>query len=291
MDEAQDLALGMADDEDAAKETLRRLLALYCDSAHEQTARLARVAARADEHANALIDCWKVMQAATNRMVNTAQSLGLADFGGKVARIDDKLDALIAGDIGATNLAADVAQLAAACDHINPADAHPFAQGPLAPIAGNRRKRNGGEFALRDAVVVIADEDVISRELVRAILLEEGAREVIAVRNGHEALQQAKITTPSLVIADWRMTPGSGRELLHMIRANETSMHSATPFIIMTRLHALGGRRAMIEEGANFFLEKPFTRERLLSAIRASMGFSANDAEPAPPPRWVGSAA
>ena len=50
MDEAQDLAVGMADDDDdaAATETLRRLLALYCDSAHEQTARLKRVAARAD---------------------------------------------------------------------------------------------------------------------------------------------------------------------------------------------------------------------------------------------------
>ncbi|MEJ0022496.1 MAG: response regulator [Alphaproteobacteria bacterium] len=293
MDKAQDLAGSVADDEDdqAANETLRRLLALYCDSAHEQTARLARVAARADEHANALIDCWKVMQAATNRMVGTAQSLGLVDFSGLVARFDDKLEALIAGDIGTANLADDVAKLAEACAHIDPHDAHPFAQGPLAAIPGNRRRR-GGELVLRDAIVMVADEDVISRELIRAILQEEGAQQVITVRNGHEALQQAQLISPSLVIADWRMTPGSGRELLHMIRNGETAMHTSTPFIILTRLHALGGRRAMIEEGANFFLEKPFTRERLLTAVRASMGFSANDAtEPAHPPRRVGSAA
>jgi CheY-like chemotaxis protein len=139
--------------------------------------------------------------------------------------------------------------------------------------------------------VLIADEDVISRELVRAILLEEGAREVIAVRNGHEALQQAKQTTPSLVIADWRMAPGSGRELLHLIRTGESPMRPTTPFIILTRLHALGGQRAIIEEGANYFLEKPFTREKLLAAVRASMGFAANDAETARPPRRVESAA
>jgi CheY-like chemotaxis protein len=290
MDKAQDLAGRIADDDDPANETLRRLLALYSDSAHEQAARLTRVAARADEHANALTDCWKVMQAATNRMVNTAQSLGLSEFGSMVACLDDKLEALIAGDIGMVNLTDDVAKLSEACSHIDAQHAQPFAQGPLAALAGNRRRR-GGELALRDAVVLIADEDVISRELIRAILLEEGAQQVIAVRNGQEAREQAKLNAPSLVISEWRMTPGSGRELLHLIRNGETTMRTTTPFIILTRLQALGGRRAMIDEGANFFLEKPFTRERLLTAVRASMGFSANDTGQTPPPRHVESAA
>lgn len=289
MDKAQDLA-GRNTELDAGEQTLRRLLALYCDSAHEQTARLARLAARADEHAAALIDCWKVMQASTHRIAGTAQSLGLAEFGGLAARIDDKLDALIAGDIGAANVTDDIAKLVAACAHIDPKDARPFAEGPLGAM-GAMRRRAGGEFALRDAIVFIVDDDVIVRELVRAILLEEGARDVIAMRNGQEAIEQAGMVTPNLVIADWRMSPVSGRELLHSMRSGQSPMLTTTPFVMLTRVHAVGGRRAIIEEGANYFLEKPFTREGLLAAVRAAMGFSANDTEPAQPPRRVGSAA
>lgn len=282
MDRAKDLARRNADD-DACVQTLRRLLALYCESAHEQTARLTRLAARADEHAAALVDCWKIMHASAHRITGAAQSLGLADFALLAGRVEDKLDAMVSGDIGAATLGDDIAALSQACSRINPDDAAPFMKGKLPALAAPPRRAYHGDPALREATILIADDDVIARELVRAILLEEGARDAIAVRNGQEALQHAGMAQPSLIIADWRMSPVSGRELLNQVRSGQSPMLTNTPFIMLTRVHAVGGKRTILQEGANYFIEKPFTRERLMIAVRAALGFCANDAAPTTP--------
>jgi len=120
--------------------------------------------------------------------------------------------------------------------------------------------------------VIIAEDDAVSRTILRRSL-ERLGHECLAAENGHEALELYRHTPEvDLVISDWMMPGIDGPGLCRLIREDDHDGY--TYFIFLT---ALGDRRhvlAGLTAGADDYLSKPLDREelqvRLTSAFRVT---------------------
>lgn len=130
-----------------------------------------------------------------------------------------------------------------------------------APPVGSLKSRYG------EARILFAEDDPSIRELVGHILEEEGFEEVQFAVSGAEALKVAQTFHPTLILTDWSMKDMGGLDLLRSIRGGGSSIAAEAPVIVITTQNNLGKVRAVVREGANYFLLKPFTRDVLVGAI------------------------
>lgn len=93
-----------------------------------------------------------------------------------------------------------------------------------------------------------------------------GATKIYAATNGEDALRILDTKKIDIVIADWELRKMSGDELLRKMRSDER--FKDIPFVMMS---ANGGKEFVVEavqSGANQFVVKPFSPEKLEDAIR-----------------------
>jgi len=115
--------------------------------------------------------------------------------------------------------------------------------------------------------VLIADDDGVSRALLRAHL-EKAGHEVVEATNGRSAWQTFRNGSFPLVISDWMMPEVDGLELCRMMRAEDRRLYT---YVIL--LTALGGRGSYLEgmrAGADDFLSKPFDAEMFRSRLHVA---------------------
>ena len=120
--------------------------------------------------------------------------------------------------------------------------------------------------------VIIAEDDAVSRAILR-LSLEKLGHECPAAENGHEALELYRNTTGvDLVISDWMMPGIDGPGLCRLIR--EDGRDGYTYFIFLTALGDKGHLLTGLAAGADDYLSKPLDREelqvRLASAFRVT---------------------
>jgi DNA-binding response OmpR family regulator len=134
----------------------------------------------------------------------------------------------------------------------------------MVPISSESWTNQSRGFAV--TVVLVADDDADIRDLV-AFKLEQAGFEVIAVEDGHTALEQARNRQPTLAVLDVSMPGLSGIDVCRMLRADP-----ATAGILIIMLTARvqeqdveGGFTA----GADDYVTKPFSPRELVSRIQA----------------------
>jgi two-component system, cell cycle response regulator len=114
--------------------------------------------------------------------------------------------------------------------------------------------------------ILIAEDDVTSRNIIQAVL-KKGGHEVVTTVNGAEAwIELQKPDAPKLAILDWMMPEMDGLEVVCLVRANQVPQ---PPYIIM--LTAKGEKADIIaglDAGANDYLAKPFDVTELQARIR-----------------------
>jgi FixJ family two-component response regulator len=123
-----------------------------------------------------------------------------------------------------------------------------------------------GDSASRARVYLVDDDPSVRRALVRLLGLE--GYEVVAFRNAEEFLAAAEPTdAPSCLVVDLRMPGLSGLELQELLL--ERGLDVSVVFI-SGWADLQSGVRAM-KGGAVDFLEKPFSNEELLGAVRRAL--------------------
>lgn len=116
--------------------------------------------------------------------------------------------------------------------------------------------------------ILIAEDEPSLRENLQWMLELEGY-EVIAARDGREALGLAHSHKPDLVLTDVMMPELDGFGLVKALRENP---HTATlPIIMLTARADRSDTRTGMNLGADDYLTKPCRRDELLEAVRARL--------------------
>jgi CheY-like chemotaxis protein len=124
-------------------------------------------------------------------------------------------------------------------------------------------------LATRQPHVLVVDDDPHVRPVLVRLLQRQGLR-VTNVGDGYTALSAIERVRPDVVLLDVKMPGIDGTEVLRRIKQNPAT--AATRVIILTA-NDLGDslQGQVLGLGADGYLEKPITYERLISAVTSAM--------------------
>jgi DNA-binding response OmpR family regulator len=110
------------------------------------------------------------------------------------------------------------------------------------------------------SLVLVADDDADILSLVKAVL-ERSGHEVVAVRDGAEALASARARKPDLAVLDIAMPEVDGLEVLRRLRADPTT--SELPVVLLSARAQEADVVRGFAIGASAYLKKPFSPREL----------------------------
>ena len=123
--------------------------------------------------------------------------------------------------------------------------------------------RSGAKEAAPNTRILVAEDDVVSRELIRT-RLEKWGYEVVSTDNGMDAIMALrKKDAPSLAIMDWMMPGMDGLEICRRVREVDRVLYIIMLSARGSKAHLLEGLRA----GADDYLVKPFDSDELHARI------------------------
>ena len=111
--------------------------------------------------------------------------------------------------------------------------------------------------------VLVVDDEVNLREMMRLYLEREGYRVVVA-GNGRDALYVARSEKPDLVLLDLMMPEMGGYDFMRLF-----TKESDTPVIMLTAKLEESDKVAGLELGADDYVTKPFGVQELIARVRA----------------------
>lgn len=116
--------------------------------------------------------------------------------------------------------------------------------------------------------ILIIDDAFSVRAAVQHII-EQIGHEVIGFEDAREALQFARKESVDLVITDLNMPVMNGTALIGCLRNLDNYAH--TPILVLTAETATEKREKTQSAGATGWISKPFTPERIKSAIQKAI--------------------
>jgi two-component system KDP operon response regulator KdpE len=118
---------------------------------------------------------------------------------------------------------------------------------------------------MSDAVILLIEDELQIRRLVRAALEREGYR-VLESGSQAEGMQQIHEAAPQLAILDLGLPDGDG---VSFIRELRTQSH--VPVLVLSARSAEGEKIRALDAGADDYLTKPFSSGELLARVRAQL--------------------
>src|SRR5262249_57036399 len=112
------------------------------------------------------------------------------------------------------------------------------------------------------SILVIDDEQGIL-ETLRILLKNEGF-DVATAQGGKAGLEQLKNSAPDIVLTDLKMPGVTGIEILSAVRGQDPE----TPVILMTAKASLQSAIQAVNEGAFYYIQKPFSNDDLIAICR-----------------------
>jgi len=116
-------------------------------------------------------------------------------------------------------------------------------------------------------LLVIEDEFQIRLNL--QMMLKAEGHEVTLAANGREGLERVTQNRPDLILCDVMMPELDGFGVLEALRSKPENVD--LPFVFLTALDDKASMRRGMNLGADDFLNKPFTRDELLAAVKARL--------------------
>jgi CheY-like chemotaxis protein len=120
-----------------------------------------------------------------------------------------------------------------------------------------------------ESTILVCDNEEILRGLVRASL-DGNDYTLVEARDGDEAVEQARLVQPDLILLDMMMPGQSGLEVLAELRGDPELCD--TPVVMLTARAQVTDREAAHLAGADRFLAKPFSPLELASLVKEMLG-------------------
>ena len=128
------------------------------------------------------------------------------------------------------------------------------------------------EFEKESMKILIVDDNEIDLELLEAILMNLGFKNIITSESGKEAIRLAEEHQPDLFFIDINMPGMTGGEFRGLLKQNPVTKDIPVIFISgmisKEEEKQLGGRFA----SGDFIIAKPFSREKIAQVILAILG-------------------
>ena len=109
--------------------------------------------------------------------------------------------------------------------------------------------------------ILVVDDMVTMRKIVKNILKQLGFPHIDEAENGEEALQKLRGDTYGFVVSDWNMPIMTGIDLLRSIRADEKL--KAIPVLMVTAEAQQSNLIEAVQAGVSNYIVKPFTAETM----------------------------
>jgi CheY-like chemotaxis protein len=122
-------------------------------------------------------------------------------------------------------------------------------------------------YNLKTIRVLVIDDNLPMRMLIRSILLDLGFETVDMAGGIQEGLELYTANRPDIIIVDWRMDKSDGIEFTKQVRKSDGGHKSKIPIIIMTGFTNKERVFAARDAGVTEFLMKPFTIKSLASHL------------------------
>ena len=112
-------------------------------------------------------------------------------------------------------------------------------------------------------LMIVDDEETLTYSLYQSFILARNNYEIITAASGEEASQKLEDSKFDLVITDISMPGMSGIELLTQIKAD----YPDTDVIVMTAYGSEEKREEALQNGARYYIEKPFEIKELKQLV------------------------
>ncbi len=111
--------------------------------------------------------------------------------------------------------------------------------------------------------VLVIDDEAGILESLRILLKNEGFTPHVAL-GGKQGLDQIETLAPDIVLTDVRMPNVNGLEILTAARQRDADI----PVILMTAQATLQSAVQAVNEGAYYYIQKPFRNDELVAILR-----------------------
>ncbi|MGA8657556.1 MAG: PAS domain S-box protein [Chthoniobacterales bacterium] len=139
---------------------------------------------------------------------------------------------------------------------------------PLAALCGNR---NTPEVSLANVHVLVVDDEIDGRELVKRLLEMAGAT-VSMAGSVSEAMERVLARRPDVLVCDIGMRGEDGYSLIRRLRVLEENQESALPAVALTAYARSEDRTKAIRSGFQNHLAKPVEPAELLAVVSSLVG-------------------
>jgi PAS domain S-box-containing protein len=149
-----------------------------------------------------------------------------------------------------------------------PWQARPWAQEKESwpsPIAFSDIGTTNPKSAIPGVQLIVADDNPTTLAVLRDALAGQGYQ-VTAASDGADALAQARVIRPALMVLDIQMPGIDGLEVIRQVRSDPAL--ATTPIIALTALTMPGDRERCLQAGASDYLSKPVNLNRLFEIVK-----------------------
>jgi CheY-like chemotaxis protein len=117
--------------------------------------------------------------------------------------------------------------------------------------------------------ILVADDNPVSRELVREVL-EAPGRKIVEAADGEEALERIGEEIPDLVLLDIQMPRLDGFGVVRRIRHDPRT--AALPVLALTAFAMKGDRARALAAGFDAYITKPIDAAALRQQVEQLLG-------------------
>ena len=124
------------------------------------------------------------------------------------------------------------------------------------------------------STILVADDSTTMRMIVKTVLSQAGWQ-VLAAKDGQEALALAQTSQVDLVVSDWNMPVMGGLGLIQGLREQPQYQH--TPVLVLTTEEDDISKSAARELGVSGWLNKPLDPQVLVELAAELLGETPQD--------------